>query len=240
MGSTGNENSDTHRIFSSMTRKRAEGIINNIDLRNNYSTRREFVEHLAALVTCNPEVARKKNTSGRTIEEILISACSPSRFQWLLNWARLMQQTENQNRLVPPSTGTTGNEALHSQIRRTLRSVVQMHQSTLRLKCKIFQLKKTILHQSSAYSPLTTTNTESYLSHRLFNATNPWSCSVTMGYMEGKERNISREFLAGRITLQSKVRSATSRRKLSEVKKASKRTTHTKPRSSAAVAITKG
>ena len=73
------------------------------------------MDALAAVAVFYNETAAKKTTSGRTLYQILVSACAHDRFEWAMNWTRFIA---GQNRLaVPVSKGTTGNEALRAQLR---------------------------------------------------------------------------------------------------------------------------
>ena len=123
---------DVTKIFSKMTAKRAKALLTSVNPEINFHSREEFAELLAAVCKEYPEIAKKKNTSGKTVRSILICAAQQSHFEWLCNWSRYAQT--NQNMAVPIAVGTTGNEAFHNQLRNMMSSVIQIHQTTLRLK----------------------------------------------------------------------------------------------------------
>ena len=108
------EEINVEAVFGAMTKKKAEDILKSLNPEVAYGSRKEFVDALAALAAFYKDTALKKTASGRTLNQILVSACAPDRFEWAMNWTRFIA---GQSRLaVPVSTGTTGNEALRAQL----------------------------------------------------------------------------------------------------------------------------
>ncbi len=71
-----------------------------------------------------------------------------------MNNIRARHSVESSSLSLMPS-GTTSNEALHSEINLHFRQTVKIHQSTLRLKCKTLCLKKQLTHNAALYRPTT-------------------------------------------------------------------------------------
>ena len=72
--------------------------------------------------------------------------------------------------------GTTSNEALHRELNRWFRTIVQMHQPTLRTKLTIFQLFKLLTHNSALYHATTIQIPQSLVASRVVSAANPFEC----------------------------------------------------------------
>ena len=73
-----------HVEDGSMSSRTANQIKDNIDVKRRFSNRREFAQHIAALVKIyTGEMSWKYQ--GRTVREMLHSACKPERTGWFLN-----------------------------------------------------------------------------------------------------------------------------------------------------------
>ena len=88
----------------------------------------------------------------KPVRQLLWTACSPSRLEWLFNNQRSRHSLAPHERCLLPS-GTTSNEALHSQINSWSRSTHEVHRSTLKLKLQVYTLGKQLSHHLALCFP---------------------------------------------------------------------------------------
>ena len=69
--------------------------------------------------------------------------------------------------------GPTTNEALHAELNKWFRGLVQLHQTTLQLKLKVFRAMKLLTHNAAAYRQTTVQMSQSTVRHRVAMATDP-------------------------------------------------------------------
>ena len=96
---------------------------------------------------------RKVTGTSKSVRQVLWSACSPQRSGWLFNNQRVRHALSPLQRALLPS-GTTSNEALHSEINSWTRSTHEVHRSTLKLKLRIVTLGKQLVHHIATCYPL--------------------------------------------------------------------------------------
>ena len=137
-----------------MTKREAEKLRSDLDVEKPFTCRAEFVLLLAALVAIWPDEVEKITMSGKPIFRSLVHIAEPDRIEWLLNGTRfrLRCSTEVVEMLA---VGTTSNESLHMELRRWFGGIHELHQSTLMLKLRIFQLAKLIAHNCALYHQTT-------------------------------------------------------------------------------------
>ena len=93
-----------------------------------------FIETVAAVCSKFPdEVNRKVTGTAKELRKVLWSACAPDRLEFLFNNLRMRHAIDPSARALLP-TGTTSNEALHSEINSWTRQIQGMRRSTLQLK----------------------------------------------------------------------------------------------------------
>jgi hypothetical protein len=142
-------------LDGSLNPARAREVRDQLNIEKPFYTRVEFIEALAALSSLFPEdVQRRVTGSNKQLSKVLWCAASPDRVEWLLNNIRVRCLVDPA-RLSLLSSGTTSNEALHSEINNWFRQAQQMHRSTLALKLQILSLGKLISHNSALYRPTT-------------------------------------------------------------------------------------
>eukprot|EP00438_Fugacium_kawagutii_P031302 Skav215324 [mRNA] locus=scaffold1788:60702:61796:+ [translate_table: standard] len=116
-------------------------------------TRTSFIEAIAAICALHAkEVDRKVTGTAKPVRTVLWNACSPQRLEWLFNNQRVRHALSPLQRALLPS-GTTSNEALHSEINSWARSTHEIHRSTLALKLQIYTLGKQLVHHIAACYP---------------------------------------------------------------------------------------
>ena len=135
------------------TQAYAQRVINNLDPNVPVYTRVSFIEALAAICALHTkEVDRKVTGMNKPVRQLLWTACSPSRLEWLFNNQRSRHSLAPHERCLLPS-GTTSNEALHSQINSWSRSTHEVHRSTLKLKLQVYTLGKQLSHHLALCFP---------------------------------------------------------------------------------------
>ena len=152
----------------------AQRVLDSLDASTPVYTRVSFIEAVAALCALHPqEVDRKVTGTAKPVRQVLWSACAPARLEWLFNNQRARHALSPADRFLLPS-GTTSNEALHSEINSWTRSTHEIHRSTLKLKLQIFTLGKLLAHHlACCYPPARQTSENVLLARGL--ATNLWS-----------------------------------------------------------------
>ena len=132
----------------------AQRVLQRLDPSVPVLTRVSFIEAVAAICALHSqEVERKVTGTSKSVRQVLWSACSPQRLEWLFNNQRVRHALSPLQRALLPS-GTTSNEALHSEINSWTRSTHEVHRSTLKLKLRIFTLGKQLVHHIATCYPL--------------------------------------------------------------------------------------
>eukprot|EP00973_Karenia_brevis_P063744 8861779-Karenia_brevis.AAC.1 len=123
-----------------MSVRKAQGILKSLNTNKPFGNRKEFIDTLLALVIMFPK-AVKRRSSQRPVHASLVHACSPESFELYLNGNKYLK-TLSQEDLTLVQTGTTGNEAVHRQIKPMILTGLKMHAVTLALKFEVFQTMK--------------------------------------------------------------------------------------------------
>ena len=132
----------------------AQRVLQNLDPAVPVLTRVSFIEAVAAVCALHSqEVERKVTGTSKSVRQVLWNACSAQRLEWLFNNQRVRHALSPLQRALLPS-GTTSNEALHSEINSWTRSTHDVHRSTLKLKLRIFTLGKQLVHHIATCFPL--------------------------------------------------------------------------------------
>ena len=163
----------------SMEKCEAENLRSNMDSGEPFSSRAEFVLLLAALAALFPEEVKKMAFSGKPLLRSLVRIAEPSQVEWLLNGTRYRHRCSRAT-LDMLAVGTTSNESLHMELRRWFGGIHELHQSTLLLKLRIFQMSKLIAHNCAFFHPTTVQMKQrfvlarSVLCKRLWKETGAW------------------------------------------------------------------
>ena len=159
-----------------MAKATAQAVMDGLSSKQRFASRAEFVRCLAALVALFPKELRRKVAGTKsTVHKLLIRTAQPARAEWLFNHQR-QRQLLSRAEASQAAMGTTSNEALHRELNRWFRTIVQMHQPTLRTKLTIFQLFKLLTHNSALYHATTIQIPQSLVASRVVSAANPFEC----------------------------------------------------------------
>ena len=82
------------------------------------------------------------------------SGASYKHFTYLLNGSIILHRLSPSDR-SKVAWGTTGNEALHNQIKGVASTTVQQHATRVCTRMKAFAIGKLLAHNAAAYSPST-------------------------------------------------------------------------------------
>lgn len=91
----------------------------------------------------------RRNSSGQTLRQILVNGAGFEHFAFLLNGSRAIHDLTSEDRCIL-ATGTTANEALHSQFNACQRAIVQQHQESVDVILQAFSMAKLLAHQPLA------------------------------------------------------------------------------------------
>ena len=159
------------------TQAYAKRVINNLDSNVPVYTRVSFIEAVAAICALHPkEVDRKVTGMSKPVRQLLWNACSPSCLGWLFNNQRVRHSLAPAERCLLPS-GTTSNEALHSQINSWARSTHELPRSTLKLKLQVYTLGKQLSHYLALCFPPARQTAENVLLARGLGQS-PWTSEL--------------------------------------------------------------
>ena len=101
----------------------------------------------------------RKDGKGRSLQDILESGASYKHSMHLLNGSIILHRLSPSDR-NKVAWGTTGNEALHNQIKGVASTTVQQHATRVCTRMKAFAIGKMLAHNAAAYSPATHQQTE--------------------------------------------------------------------------------
>ena len=136
-----------------MSRAAAGRILEKLSADVPWQSRYEYIEAMAALASLHAqEMTRKIPGPNKTGSQLLYNACSPVRFGWFANNMQARCKLPARFHAMLPS-GTTSNEALHSEVKAWFRQTQAMHRSTLQLKLQILLLGKSLPHYLALRRP---------------------------------------------------------------------------------------
>lgn len=147
---TAAETEAMHRLKNlSMGQVRAQRIHDDLDGSRRVKDRAEFVLCLASLAKFFGHELTKLATSGRTLDDILVSAAAPERIEWLLNGTRYFATLTPAQRELNPD-GTCSNEAFHREEKDWFMGQ-RMNKLLLQFKLALLQLAKLVTHNAAIY-----------------------------------------------------------------------------------------
>ena len=119
-----------------------------------YESHQQYINDLADVVLKHPDQMEMKNVKGKTVADILKAGSSYDHYAYLRNGSVTNHKLSVKERAAL-AWGTSGNEALHNQLKSSELRVHHQHEHVLVTKMKAFCLGKLIAHNSAAYSPTT-------------------------------------------------------------------------------------
>ena len=132
---------------------RARAVLRNLQDELPWYTVIDYVEALAALACVYyDEMNRKTFVKSRTLFHIAWAAASPERTQWYFNNIRHRRAMAKESRSLLGS-GTSPNEAIHSEINRWFRNQPELYSTTLALQLDVNALGKLMSHNAALYKP---------------------------------------------------------------------------------------
>ena len=141
-----------HRVHSYITLQEAETYLENLDIETPFTTLEGFLKAIACLFVVQRRELAKTGRLRVSLANMLANFVEPGNCGWLFNnQYRRASIPEHQRSLL--ATGTTGNEALHAELKLAFRQTIRLHQSTLVTKLHIFGVGKLIAHVASLTRP---------------------------------------------------------------------------------------
>ena len=98
------------------------------------------------------ELGRRTHVGGAPLRKILFNATAPTRMQWYFNNLRLRHSITRHKLSLLPS-GSSGNEAFHSELNRWCRNQGEWYLATAELQLSINVIAKLLAHNTALYSP---------------------------------------------------------------------------------------
>ena len=121
------ENMRVKLLQCSMPQAQARSFLATLDVSTPFHNRLAFITGLAAICVLRQcEVCRKVTGQNKEVFCVLWAACAPDRSEWLFNNVRLRHNLCKQQLVFLPS-GTSSNEALHTEINSWLRTCSSLH-----------------------------------------------------------------------------------------------------------------
>jgi hypothetical protein len=127
-----------------------------------YSSHQQYIDDVVDLTLKHAADMRRKNRKGNSVRQIMQNGASYKHFAYLLNGSRI-QSTLTQQEQKMLAWGTTGNEALHAQLKRSQTSIIQQHRERVPQSMKAFCLGRLLAHNAAAYHPTVAQHPQSYL-----------------------------------------------------------------------------
>ena len=147
----------------------------------------QYMEAIGAVCSLYPQEVEKKSVTGRPLRQMLLTAASPVKFQWLLNDTRYRHACSRRQLKLLPS-GTTSNESLHHELNYRFRETQQIHRPTLELKLQFFCLSKLLSHNFAMYHTTQRQMTSKDVLHRLLGAMSIWTTSSWAKWCKSQRR----------------------------------------------------
>ena len=93
-----------------------------------------------------------KGSNKNTVRSFLFNATSPVQCAWYFN-NHIHRHRVNPAGLPLLASGTTGNEALHNELKQAFRQTIRLHQSTMATKMRVFLFGKLLSFTVARFRP---------------------------------------------------------------------------------------
>ncbi|CAK0802818.1 unnamed protein product [Prorocentrum cordatum] len=137
-----------------MQKRRAHKIIADLDANEPFVRKLEFIEALAALTSVYWEEVDRRTPAApsKKLADVIANAAQHSRCEYLFNNLRMRHSLPAR---APPllGSGTSPNEALHSEINKWFKNQLELHAQTLELQLGVNVIGKQMMHNSAMYAP---------------------------------------------------------------------------------------
>ena len=104
------------------------------------------------IAQAHPEEMERVGTDKRTVLEVIMSGSAYQHYAYLMNGCQVMHELPAASRRTL-AWGTTGNEAVHWQMKSWHANVRIQHGERVQRTMKVFSLVKMLIHNAAAYSP---------------------------------------------------------------------------------------
>ncbi|CAK0885113.1 unnamed protein product [Prorocentrum cordatum] len=137
-----------------MQKRRAHKIIADLDANEPFVRKLEFIEALAALTSVHWEEVDRRTPAApsRKLADVIANAAQHSRCEYLFNNLR-MRHSLPARALPLLGSGTSPNEALHSEINKWFKNQPELYAQTLELQLGVNVIGKQMMHNSAMYAP---------------------------------------------------------------------------------------
>ena len=131
----------------------ATRVIQNLEGNTPWACQSDFIRALAAHSSIfRDELRRRTHQNGVTLVKLLYNTARPGRMEWLFNNLRRIHAVPVHLRSMLP-TGTTANEAFHSEINAWFKNQSEIFSTTVELQLSVAVLGKQLAHSTSLYHP---------------------------------------------------------------------------------------
>ncbi len=137
----------------SMSLYRARAILQQIDGEVPWESSYSFIRALAAhSAVFQAELSRRTHVAGTPLRRIIYNACAPARMQWYFNNLRHRHGLPR-SKLALLGSGTSPNEAWHSEINKWCSNQPEIFAITAELQLQVTVFGKLLSHNCALYSP---------------------------------------------------------------------------------------
>ncbi|CAK0792945.1 unnamed protein product, partial [Prorocentrum cordatum] len=136
----------------SMPRREAQRLLDNLNGEEPFKNTDDFVRAMAAITSVYWDEVNRGTASGRLLVDVLWSATSVERVQFLFNNTRMRHSLPKKYQSLIGS-GTSPNEALHAEVNRWFRNQPELYLETLELQLAAATHAKLIAHNAAMYAP---------------------------------------------------------------------------------------
>ena len=136
----------------SLPKEQAQRFLSSLGSHQPFSSRTEFIRAVACLSIAFTAHLDSKGSNKNTVRSFLFNATSPVQCAWYFN-NHIHRHRVNPAGLPLLASGTTGNEALHNELKQAFRQTIRLHQSTMATKMRVFLFGKLLSFTVARFRP---------------------------------------------------------------------------------------
>ena len=145
-----------------MSLEDATAFLDGLDGGTPFKSRAEYIRALASVSVAYKSEMCNKGPKGANVRSILVNAATPTKCAWYFN-NHYHRHSVDLARVPLLASGTTGNEALHNEIKQAFRQTIRLHQSTMATKTRVFLFGKLLSFTLARFRPTTRQMTPSHV-----------------------------------------------------------------------------
>ena len=138
----------------SLPKQQTIAFLSSLGSRRPFTSREEFIRAVVCLSTAYTIHLDSKGSNKKTVRTFLFNATSLAQCAWYFN-NHIHRHSVDPAGLPLLASGTTGNEALHNEVKQAFRQTIRLHQSTMATKMRVFLFGKLLSFTVARFRPTT-------------------------------------------------------------------------------------